>query len=140
MTLIADAGPLYAHADRRDPDFPGVVRAIDAERGGVVVPSFVAAEVDYMLLRDFGVDVEASFVADLASGAYQLESMSRRELADAHDVIIRYRDLDLDLADASLVVLAERFKTRRILTFDERHFRAVEPLQGGHFTLLPADA
>jgi len=51
----------------------------------------------------------------------------------------RYRDLELGLADASLVVLAERFQTRRLLTFDERDFRSVSPLQGGSFTLLPAD-
>ncbi|MGH2355036.1 MAG: hypothetical protein ACRDI2_09890 [Chloroflexota bacterium] len=44
------------------------------------------------------------------------------------------------LADASLVVLARRYRTRRILTFDQRAFRAVEPLHGGAFTILPADA
>ena len=54
-------------------------------------------------------------------------------------VAITYRDLELRLADASLVVLAQRFETRRLLSFDERAFRAVIPLQGGHFTLLPAD-
>jgi predicted nucleic acid-binding protein len=51
-----------------------------------------------------------------------------------------HEDLRLDLADCSLIVLARRFKTRRILSFDERHFRAVAPLQGGAFSLLPADA
>jgi hypothetical protein len=139
VTLVADTGPLYAHADRRDPDFAVVLAAIDEERGDIVVSAFVAAEVDYLLLRDFGVDVEASFVADLASGAFRLESLTRRELATAHDVVLRYRDLELGLADASLVVLAGRLATTRLLTFDERHFRAVEPLQGGHFTILPAD-
>lgn len=57
----------------------------------------------------------------------------------ALEVDRRYSGLDLGLADASLVVLAERYRTRRLLTFDERHFRAVAPLQGGSFTLLPTD-
>jgi predicted nucleic acid-binding protein len=39
-----------------------------------------------------------------------------------------------------LVVLAQRHGTTRILSFDERAFRAVAPLQGGSFTVLPADA
>jgi predicted nucleic acid-binding protein len=47
--------------------------------------------------------------------------------------------LRLGVADASLVVIAERYATRRLLTFDERTFRAVAPLQGGAFTILPAD-
>ena len=44
------------------------------------------------------------------------------------------------LADCAAVVLARRFRTRRLLTLDERHFRAVAPLQGGSFELLPVDA
>lgn len=45
--------------------------------------------------------------------------------------------LNLGLADLSVVVLAHRFRTRRLLTFGERDFRAVTPLSGGSFTLLP---
>jgi len=48
-------------------------------------------------------------------------------------------DLRLGLADLSVVVLAARLDTLRILTFDYRHFRAVRPLQGGSFVLLPMD-
>jgi predicted nucleic acid-binding protein len=44
------------------------------------------------------------------------------------------------LADASIIVLADRYRTTRLLTFDERHFRAVGPLSALAFTLLPADA
>jgi predicted nucleic acid-binding protein len=51
----------------------------------------------------------------------------------------RYSGLGLGLADCSILVLAERYGTRRVLSFDERHFRTVAPLQGGSFTLLPAD-
>jgi hypothetical protein len=39
----------------------------------------------------------------------------------------------------SVVILAHRFRTRRLLTFDERHFHAITPLAGGSFTLLPRD-
>jgi hypothetical protein len=36
-------------------------------------------------------------------------------------------------------VLAADPKTTRLLTLDERHFRALRPLWGEAFTLLPAD-
>jgi predicted nucleic acid-binding protein len=52
----------------------------------------------------------------------------------------RYRDLELGLADASLAVLADRHRTNRLASFNERAFRAITPLSGGHFTILPADA
>jgi predicted nucleic acid-binding protein len=54
-------------------------------------------------------------------------------------VLTKYRDMRIGLANASLVVLAERYSTTRILTLDERHFRAIKPLHADAFTLLPAD-
>jgi predicted nucleic acid-binding protein len=64
-------------------------------------------------------------------------------VAEDHRVIAdlerHYEDLDVGLADLSVVVAARRHGTRRVLTFDERHFRALRPLDDGHFTLLPTD-
>jgi uncharacterized protein len=37
-------------------------------------------------------------------------------------------------------VLADRHRTTRLVTFDERHFRAVTSLRGEAFTILPTDA
>ncbi len=50
-----------------------------------------------------------------------------------------YTDLELGLADTSVVILAQRFRTTRLLSFHDRDFRAVTPLGGGRFTLLPRD-
>jgi len=63
-----------------------------------------------------------------------------RRASQARHLVERYRDLRLGLSDASLAILAYRYQTRRILTFDERAFRQVTPLQGGSFLILPADA
>ena len=52
----------------------------------------------------------------------------------------RYRDLDLDLADAVNVALAAEYDTEAVLTLDRRDFRAGRPL-GHHkaFRVLPDD-
>jgi predicted nucleic acid-binding protein len=54
--------------------------------------------------------------------------------------VARYADLDVGLADASIVVLAARHDTRDVLTLDERHFRAVRTLDRKRFRLWPADS
>lgn len=138
--LIVDAGALYAQADADEPQHGSIAEVLRAERGALVTSQVVVAEADYLILRRLGVDVELAFLDDLAAGTYIVDSLTQPELASARDVASRYRDLELGLADASLVVLAARWETRRILTLDERAFRAVTPLQGGSFTLLPADA
>lgn len=76
----------------------------------------------------------------LASDSFELPGIGGAGLAAALELGERYADRGLGVPDASLVVLADRYGTRDLLTLDERHFRAVEPLQGGRFRLLPSDA
>jgi len=139
VALLLDAGALYAQADRADPHHADVVQILRAEAGPLIASAIGVAEADYLILTRLGIEVELAFLEDLAEGTFQVECLTRTELGAALHVARRYRDLELGLADASLVVLAERFQTRRLLTFDERDFRSVSPLQGGSFTLLPAD-
>ncbi len=53
--------------------------------------------------------------------------------------MMQYGDLNLGLADSTIIAAAERLQIYRILTLDQRHFRAVSPKNFSHFTLLPAD-
>ena len=57
----------------------------------------------------------------------------------AATLVERYRQMDIGIADVSLIVLAAKYQTTRLLTLDERHFRAIRPLHAVAFTLLPAD-
>ena len=139
MALVVDAGALYAQADRDDPGHEAVRAILEAERETLVTTELAVAEADYLILDRLGPDVELAFLDDLGEGTFVVECLDRAQLRRARDVVARHQDLRLGLADASLIVLAERYATRRILTFDERAFRAVPPLQGGAFTILPAD-
>jgi uncharacterized protein len=139
VALIVDAGALYAQADAEEPRHEAVARVLVAEREALVTTELAVAEADYLILTRLGVGVELAFLEDLAMGTYVVECLTRDELRTAREVVERYHDLRLGLADASMVVLAHRFGTRRILTFDERAFRSVASLQGGSFTILPAD-
>ncbi len=139
MALIVDAGALFAQADADEPDHAAIRAALLSEREALVTTELAIAEADYLILDRLGPDAEAAFVDDLVQGTYLVECLDRTEMGQARDLLARYRDLRLGLADASLVVLAERYNTRRILSLDLRAFRAVSPLQGGSFTVLPAD-
>jgi predicted nucleic acid-binding protein len=139
MALIVDAGAMYAQADADEPRHEAVAQLLRSEPGELVTSELAVAEADYLILDRLGVDVELAFLGDLASGAFQVECLTRAELEQASSVVERHRDLKLGLADASLVVLAARYRTNRIASFDERAFRSVAPLTGGAFIVLPAD-
>ena len=140
MTLIVDAGVLFAQADAKDPEHDLVTALLKQERGPLISSQVAVAEADYLILDRLGVDVELAFLDDLAAGTFVVDCLSPEELRSARDLARQYRDLELGLADASLAVLAARHRTDRIASFDERAFRTITPLRGGAFTILPADA
>ena len=131
MALLLDAGALYAQADRADPHHAAVAEILRTEREPLITSALAIAEADYLILTRLGIEVELAFVEDLAEGTFIVECLNRPDLRVALGVVQRYRDLAIGLADASLVVLAQRFRTRRLLTFNERAFRAEAPFQGG---------
>jgi predicted nucleic acid-binding protein len=140
VTLVLDAAPLVALADAKEPQLEALLRIRAEEEGQLVLPAPVAAEVDYLLGVRFGEAARRAFLSDLAARRYDVACLEVDDYRAVSELDIRYSDLGLGLADCSIAVLAERYDTRRLLSFDERHFRAVAPLQGGSFELLPADS
>lgn len=128
---------LYGAADSADPRHDSCRELLAEWQGELVVSAFTAAEADYLILSRLGLDPELAFIEDLG-GAYTVETLDLEGFGLAADLCRRYADLELGLADASMVVLAGRHSTRLLASFDQRHFRTVEPLGGGAFELLPA--
>jgi predicted nucleic acid-binding protein len=140
MTVVIDAGPLVAFGDAKDPYFPRIDQILQTLDGPLVIPAPVTAEVDYLLGRRVGHKARRDFITDLAAGRFTVACLEREDYTAIRDLDARYADLELGLADCSLVVIANRYSTDQIMSFDERHFRAVTTLTGGGFTILPADA
>ena len=139
MTVVIDAGPLVAFGDGNDPHFARINQLLRTVEGPLVIPAPVTAEVDYLLGQRVGDGPRRNFIADLAAGRFTVACLEREDYATIGRLDARYADLGLGLADCSLVVVANRYGTDRIVSFDERHLRAVAPLDGGAFTILPAD-
>ena len=138
MTLIVDAAPLVALADRRDPMRKPVRDLLHSETGQLVVPAPVSAEVDYLLAKRLGEAARQAFLEDLAVGRFAVECLEPYDYPEILELERRFEALQPGLADLSIVVLADRFGTRRIATFDRRHFRSLRAMRGDQpFELLP---
>jgi predicted nucleic acid-binding protein len=53
------------------------------------------------------------------------------------ELMRKYRDLPMDVADAALVRIAEREGIRRIFTIDRRDFGVYRPARIGRFSVIP---
>ena len=139
MNLVVDAGPLVAQAE---PDHAGRIpsaRVLERERTTPVLSPLTAAEVDYLIQQKAGRHANRPFIGDLAAGRFDVPALTSGDFREIERLNHRYRDLSPGIADLSVIVLAARYRTTRILTFDQRHFRLMKPLYGEFFTLLPFD-
>lgn len=136
--IIADTSGVFSALDRSQAGHEGA-RAV-VESGDVLVLSpFVLAELDYLLTTRISTAAALELLRDVRDGAYELAAFTAAEVADAAALVEQHEDLGIGLADASIVVLADRYGTDNVLTFDERHFRAIHTSSGGVFRLVPAD-
>lgn len=97
----------------------------------------VVAELDYLVATRRGVESELAVLRELASGAYLLADMSADDVRSAARIVERFADQEIGLADASLLVLAERCGTTDVLTLDRRHFDVLRFADGRAPTVLP---
>ncbi len=137
--ILLDTSGLLAAIDTDEPEHEAASAALHTALPPFLLSPFVLGELDYLIGKRFGEAVQLDLLAEVRRQAYRLASFDAADIAAARSVLIHHRGLRAGLTDASIVVLAWRYRAQDVLTLDERHFRV---LQGpdGPFRLLPADA
>ena len=138
--IVVDASVAYALLDERDAGHEAARSWYDQPHRDLLTTPLVLAEVDHLAAARLGSAARSAFLGDIDRGGYYVAWWSSA-VADSVQIAQRYLDLGVSITDASLVALAARLETTSIATFDERHFRTIQPLTGEPaFTLLPVDA
>jgi uncharacterized protein len=122
--VIADTGFWLALANRRDRHH---VRAKErlGELGESLVTTWpVVTETCYLLLTRLGNASQRAFIDSLGRGAAAFFDLRPEHAPRITALMETYADLPMDLADASLVLLAEELGHGRILSTDARDFDA----------------
>jgi len=101
----------------------------------LLIPDPVIAEVDYFLRDRLSSAVAREFLEDIREEAYRRVILDPSLFGRAVEYDRRHADLDLGIADASVMAVAEAERAS-ILTFDFADFRATQPMRGGFWRLL----
>jgi uncharacterized protein len=133
--VLVDAGPLVALLDRSDPNHDRCRRALRAIRDPLVTvwPAFTEA----MYLLRFSWKAQDALWEMVDSETVRVLPLNEDDIARMRELMKKYRDLPMDLADAALVRVAERDKLRRVFTLDRRDFEVYRPARLGRFSLIP---
>lgn len=136
LLAVVDSGPLLASVDAGDPDHAPCVAALEAPGQTLLLPALCIAEVAYLLGSRYSASIESQFVRSLTD--FDVAAPEPDDWSRIAELVERYADLGLGTTDASVIALAERAGTHRIITLDHRHFGVVRDAAGHAFTLLPA--
>ncbi len=122
--IIADTGFWVALASPRDRHHQRAVAWMDAIDEPLITTWPVVTETCHLLLNRLGTESQSRFLASYSAGGFEIFELQRHMGLRITELMRKYADLPMDLADASLVLLAERLGHGRILSTDERDFHA----------------
>jgi uncharacterized protein len=134
MTLL-DAGPLVALVHASDQEHERCRTALRVIRRPLCTVWPVITEAMYLL--DFSWQAQDAVWEMLEEGRVILLGLDPGDAQRMRELMRKYRDLPMDVADAALVAVAEREGINRVFTLDRRDFEVYRPAKIGRFSLLP---
>ena len=130
---LCDSGPLVAFFDPRDTAHEECLSGLQAFGGSLVTTWAVLTEAFHFLDQSRQRECLWEFIF---REALHLDDILPAEIPRLRSVMEKYADLPMDFADASLVVLAERLRLRKVFTLDH-HFRLYRPRHVRAFEIIP---
>jgi predicted nucleic acid-binding protein len=133
--ILVDAGPLVALVDASDEHHASCVEALTGlgEPMGTVWPAVTEA---MFLLLDVP-EGQQAVLEMLRRGAVRLMPLGPEDVTRIQELMAKYRDQPMDLADAALVRVAERDGLDRVFTVDRRDFAVYRIGRRKTFQIIP---
>jgi predicted nucleic acid-binding protein len=113
---IIDSGPIIALFDRSDKFHNKVLDFIKTYKGKLVTSWAVITEVSHML--DFNLQVQIDFLKWCEAGGIEVYDISQTEISSIRIMMEKYIDVPMDLADATLMYIANKENIKNIVSID----------------------
>ncbi|PHS36778.1 MAG: pilus assembly protein [Sulfurovum sp.] len=113
---IIDSGPLIALFDKSDKYHSQVIAFFKSYKGEFVTTWSVITEVSHML--DFNLNVQIDFLRWIDLGALHIYNIEQKELSVIIKMMTKYTNVPMDLADSTLMYIAQKEKIDTIVSID----------------------
>ena len=120
--IIADTGFWLALANSKDTYHASAKTCYQLYNDRLITTYFVMTETCHLLLREIGVDAQIKFLKAYQENAFNVFDLKQQHFLRLCELMEKYRALPMDLADGSLVILAEHLGHGQILSTDQRDF------------------
>ncbi|KPQ39387.1 MAG: toxin-antitoxin system COG2402 family toxin component [Phormidium sp. OSCR] len=120
--IIVDTGFWVALANKNDNYHEAAKQTFSQYNEPLITTWCVVTETCYFLQARRGVQASITFINAMSQGLFKVFEIKPDHIARLKDLMTKYRDVPMDLADSSLVLLAEEYKTGRILSLNIKDF------------------
>ena len=132
--IIADTGFWLALSDTKDRYHKAANHAFQTYDEPLMTTWPVMTETCYLLLDRKGVQAQVKFISNYHQGLFNVFELTPEHGQKMAQLMQKYANLPMDLADASLVILAEHLGHGRIFSVDQRDFNTyrwknIQPFQ-----------
>ena len=134
--ILLDTGPIVAFFDASDDFYQICIDILKKIKEPLITTWPVLTEAFYLL--GFSWKAQDNLWAFILRGGVEIFSPDLKMQARCRELMEKYKDLPMDLADGSLVVLAESKNLEKIFTLDHKDFKIYRFAKDKKFKLLPS--
>jgi predicted nucleic acid-binding protein len=116
LKTLIDSGPLIALFDRSDKYHQKCLHFIKGYNGKLITTWSVITEVSHML--DFNLQVQIDFLKWIELGGLNIYDIAQDDITNIRTMMEKYGDIPMDLADATLMYIANKENIRDIISID----------------------
>jgi len=134
--ILLDTGPIVAFFDASDHYHHTCIELLKTVNEPILTTWPVLTEAFYLL--GFSWKAQDNLWEFMIRGGVDILSLNDTQQARCRQLMEKYSDLPMDLADGTLVTLAESQRIKKIFTLDHKDFKIYKPARTKNFTLIPA--
>ena len=134
--IAVDTGPIVALFDKNDNYHSVCHNIIRTLKMPLATTVPVLTEAFYLL--SFSWQLQDDLWEFIVEGNLQIYNLDRDLMKTCRELMRKYHDLPMDIADASLIAVADAENIRTIFTLD-KDFKVYKTKQNKHFKLLPGN-
>ena len=133
--ILIDSGPLIALFDASDKHHARAINFIKNKNS--ILISTIASITETLHLLNFNRNAQIDFLEWINQGAVEIYSIENTDFGRIKELTIKYSDLPMDFADATIVCLATETRIQNVITFDRKDFAIYKLPKKRSFTIMP---
>jgi len=136
LQVILDTSAIISLSDKSHHLNEEIKNLVLKKENLCIIPSTVAVEVCQLLKYGFGSSYEIKFLEEISKSSFIMETIQLSDVSRVIEILTKYEDFNIGYVDGSIVAVAERLGTNKILTLDKKHFSVLIPSGFEYFDIL----